>query len=325
MKLRQGLSVGWLLVATMFVGGCGAQSVLLGTTSEHLFVTMDAVAVPGEEIAVRARLQGGDFLRAKSGYVVRFYKADELFAAAETDGDGMATVTFQPTAVGDFPIRAELAAAGFEGNRPEPQELLVICRAADTPIVVVDMDRTVVADGFHAVLVGNPDPMAKSADVLAQLAKTHTIIYLTHRPDAFSAKSKQWLIDHGYPTGPVLLSTTRGFLSGSGKFKTGVLQELGQRFSRIEIGIGDKITDAAAYHANGLRAYVMLPTLVSPNPEPYELLAAELAELDSEIRVVTTWEQVRQGLFEGASFPPDEMAASLTVKAAQLRAAPEQP
>ena len=326
MKRWQGLLTGWTLVAISLVGGCGAEHVLLGTTSENLFVTMDAVTVPGEPVAVRARLQGGDFLSAKPGYVVRFYRDGKLFAAAETNDDGMATVTVRPTAVGDIHIRAELAAAGFDGGRPEPQELLVACRSPQTPIVVVDMDRTVVADGFYAVLVGDPAPMDQSADVLAQLGRTHTIIYLTHRPDAFSAKSKNWLKDKGYPTGPVLLSTTRGFLAGSGEFKTGMLRELGERFSRIEIGIGDKVSDAAAYHANGLKAFLILPMPDSPNPEPYELLAEQLAELDSAVQVVTTWQQVRAGLFEGASFPPAEMAAALTVRAAKLRASlSEQP
>ena len=326
MKVQQGLLIGWVLVAIIAVGGCGAQRVLLGTTSENLFVTMDAVAVPNEEVAVRARLQGGDFLSAKSGHVVRFYREDTLFRAAETDDDGVATVTFRPTTVGDVHIRAELAAAGFDGGRPEAQELLVACRAPETPIVIVDMDRTVVADGFHAVLVGDPDPMDQSADVLAQLARTHTIIYLTHRPDAFSSKSKAWLKNNSYPPGPVLLSTARGFLSGSGEFKTGMLRELGERFSRIEIGIGDKVSDAAAYHANGLTAYLILPMPQSRNPEPYEQLAEELSALDGAIQVVTTWQQVRSGLFEGAVFPPDETAASLMVTAARLRAEmPAQP
>lgn len=321
MKHCQGCSARWMLVLLLVaVGGCGAQGVLLGTTSEHLFVTTDVLTTPEEDVTLAARLQGGDFLSPKPGHVVRFYRDGKLIRAAETDGDGLATATLSPVSPGDVRIRAEVAAAGFDGPRPEPQEILVACRTPETPMVIVDMDRTIVDSGFHAVLVGDPPPMAQSPEVLAELARTHTIIYLTHRPDAFSAKSKAWLRANGYPPGPVLLSTTRGFLGGSGKFKAGVLGGLKERFTRVEIGIGDKVSDAAAYHAGGLKAYLILPVPDSISAEPYERLADELAELDSAVQVVTAWEQVRAGLFGGASFLPEQAAARLSLMAAERRA-----
>jgi len=68
------------------------------------------------------------------------------------------------------------------------------------------------------------------------------------------------LRDKKYPAGPVLLSTVGGFLKGSGKYKTEMLRRLQVGFKKIEVGIGDKVSDAAAYHENGLKSFLIIQT-----------------------------------------------------------------
>jgi len=189
-------------------------------------------------------------------------------------------------------------------------------------MVVVDLDKTVVATGFHTVLIGRATPMADSQRVLARLAGKRTIVYLTHRPDYFSIKSKAWLREHKYPPGPLLLSTPGAFLKGSGAYKSEMLAQLRKRFRKIEIGIGDKISDAQAYHENGLKAFLILPV---PEPEPaaperLEALADELEALDDEVQVVTHWRQIEQVLFEKGSHPRSAMQKQIRKLAADARA-----
>ena len=304
-------------------GGCGAQSVILGTESSYLFTVMDRLAPANQRIELRVRLQGGDLLQAQTGYVVRFYRDGKLFKAAQTDAGGVAEVSFTPPEAGDYRFLVDVAQAGLPEKAPNPQELLVASRQADAPIAIVDLDKTVVASGFHRVLIGDPAPMAGSAALLQRLASTHTVVYLTHRPDYFGIKSKAWLKEHDYPPGPVLLSSISGFLKGSGAYKSDMLRQLKEHFERIEIGIGDKISDALAYHENSMKSFVILQIPESDDPAVYERMAAALEDLPEVIAVVTNWGQIERALFEEASFPPSALKNRLRQMADQRKKAAE--
>lgn len=301
--------------------GCGTEGYVLGTRESHLFTTRDALALPGEQVRLQARLQGGDFLQDMPGYVVRFRRDGQLYRAAQTNEEGQAVVTFTPPEPGDYVFVAEAVPTGFADSPPQPQELLVACRASSEPMVVVDLDKTLVADGFHTVLIGDPEPMADSVEVMRRLAGEHTIVYLTHRPDVFTNKSKSWLAEHGYPPGPVLLSSISEFLRGSGAYKTEMLRELTGRFSGIRVGIGDKVSDATAYHRTGLESVLILPMPPRQDPKEYAKLAEEVATLPEQVHVVHDWREVRGVLFEDTRFPPSRMVEYLQERASELKAA----
>ena len=281
----------WCVAAA---GGCGAQQTLLGTEGSYLFTALDWLGPPGEEARLRAQLRGGDFVRAQPGHAVRFYRDGKLFKVAETDADGMAGVGFTPPAPGDYEF------TGMPEEPPAPRKLLVACRTPDTRMAIVDLDKTVVASGFHTVLIGRAEPMPDSQDVLRKLAATHTIVYLTHRPDYFAVKSKDWRGEQKYPPGVLLLSTLSGFLSGSGAYKTGAIDRLRKQFSRVEIGIGDKISDAQAYHDNAMKAFLIIQP-DGATAEELTRLADALEALDEKAHVVTHWRQIDQVLSGGAS------------------------
>lgn len=299
--------------------GCGAQSILLGTEGEYLLTVRDAVAPPGEEIQLVARFQQGDLLRGRQGHVIRFKRGDDLYKAAETDDEGEARVTFTPETAGNHVFTVEVAAAGLPDDPPDPRDLLVACRPPDTPMAVVDLDKTVVGSGFETVLLGNPDPMPGSVRVLKRVAENRTIVYLTHRPDYFGPKSKRWLKAQGYPRGPVLLSTASSFLKGSGTFKREMIESLKKDFAKIEVGIGDKFSDVEAYHATGMTAILILPIPDDPSAEELEELAGKVDDLPDAIHVVTGWNQVEAILFDGKAYPPDPMAKDLRARAAETK------
>ena len=305
-----------LVVLAVGSAGCGAHGLLLGTEGEYLLTVRDAVAPPGKEVQLVARLQEGDLLRGRQGHVLRFNRGDDLFKAAETDADGEARVAFTPEKTGDHVFAVEVAAAGLPDDPPEARDLLVTCRTPDTPMVVVDLDKTVVASGFHTVLFGNPEPMPGSVAVLKRVAADRTVIYLTHRPDYFGPKSKRWLWAQGYPRGPVLLSTSGSFLKGSGTFKRDMIQGLKGDFAKVEVGIGDKFSDVEAYHALGLTAILILPIPADPTSKQLDDLAEEVAALPGAIHVVTDWDQVEAILFDGKSHAPGPMAKDLRERAA---------
>ena len=299
--------LGVWLAATLAAaaGGCGTQQDVLGTSGSALLTAMDDLALPGETIELTARLQIGDLLRDAPGHIVCFYRDGTLWKAAQTDDEGVAAVSFVPPAAGDYSFTAAVSPTGLNEAPPQPRTLLIACRAAEAPMVVVDLDKTLVASGFETVLIGSPQPMAGSQEVLQRLAGTHTIVYLTHRPDYFGPKSKAWLVEHRYPQGPVLLSRMGEFLAGSGEYKTQALARLTARFHNIRIGIGDKVSDAMAYHRNGLKAFAIVPVEGrTEDAAGLEALADELKALPPAVQVVTGWDQIEQALFAGASYPP---------------------
>jgi len=306
------------LVASALAAGCGAQGLILGTEGAYLLTVRDAVVPPGKEVHLVARFQQGDLLRGRQGHVLRFKRGSRLFKAAETDADGEARVAFTPEKPGDYIFTVEVAAAGLPDEPPDPRDLLVACRSPDTPMVVVDLDKTVVASGFHTVIFGNPEPMPGSVAVLKRLAADRTVIYLTHRPDYFGPKSKRWLWAQGYPRGPVLLSTSGSFLKGSGTFKRDMIRALKDDFAKVEVGIGDKFSDVEAYHALGLTAILILPIPADPTSKQLDDLAEEVAALPEAVHVVTGWDQVEAILFDGKSYAPGLMAKDLRRRAAAI-------
>jgi hypothetical protein len=160
---------------------------------------------------------------------------------------------------------------------------------------------------------------------MQRLASDYEVIYLTHRPHYFGPKSKQWLASHGYPAAPLLLSDVRGFLGGSRKFKSARLKELREHFTNLEVGVGDKIGDALAYHENGLMSILVLPL---PDPivaEELIELAASLEALPPEVHVVRNWRQVERAIYEGVSYPPSNARDWLEDWATDLTAGATQP
>jgi hypothetical protein len=314
MKSLAAMAALWLSAAAL--GGCGVQQVMLDTENDYLFLAMDTLSTPGREIVLQAQVRGGDFLRGQPGLAVRFFRDGVLFKVAETGDDGIAAVTFTPDAPGDYKFMAQVAPAGLGQSPPEPAALLVACRKPDAPLVLVDLDKTVVASGFEAVLLGTPKPMDHSRRVLDRLAQTRTIVYLTHRPELLGPKSKRWLADNGFTRGPLLAGTAGGFLKGSQAYKAGRIAELKKTFTNLEIGIGDKISDARAYLDNGMRAVVILdmpPAGARDRRAKLKRLAEELESLkdDEKAQVVIGWDQAEKAIFDGAACPPSAMRQRL--------------
>lgn len=312
---RTGLLLFPGLACLIACSGCGTERELLGSEGRYVFVAFDQLALPGEAVELRARIQAGDLLRPVEGAVVRFVRNGRLYRAAETDDGGVAAVTFRTDEPGDHGFVAEAAPNGLSAAPPAPREFVVACRRADEAMVVVDLDKTLVASGFEQVLIGDPEPMVDSVRVMKRLAGRYEIVYLTHRPDYFGPKSKSWLNEQGFPEAPLLLSDVSGFLKGSREFKSQVLEGLVSRFHGLRVGIGDKVSDARAYHEQGIKAVLIIHEPRPATPEALRRLAGEVRDLPSGIEVVWNWKEVEAAVFEDRSFPPSRIAGTLMDRA----------
>ena len=298
--------------------GCSFLRSVFGEDQGYLFSGYDTLALPGEEIDVKVRLQSGSFLRDKHGVPLRFQQDGRLLGAARTDDDGYAAVRFKPPAPGDYIVTAEAVPGSLKTASLSPVEALVSCREAGAPLVIVDLDKTLVAAGFRTVLVGDPPPMAHSVEVMNELARHFTLVYLTHRLEYFGPKSKAWLHAHGYPRGPVILADVREFLKGSGDYKIEVIEHLRQRFSGRLIGIGDKASDARAYLANGAEAFLLVRVPEDARAKDLRAVAHSIRSAPANAQVVSDWRDVRQAVVEGTEYPKDRFVGNLLRRAAEL-------
>ena len=277
--------------------GCQQKGYILSST--------DVLATPGQEIQLEVQLEKRN-LRDQPGRTIEFYLGEQPYGSAQTDHEGYARIAFRPEEPKDYVFDVKLVMNGSDEKPPPPCQLLVACRTSDTPMMIVDLDSTLVAGSFSQVLFAKPPPMPDSQAVMKQFAEHYTIIYLTHRLTELSHRSRQWLIDQGYPQGPLLLAPTSQLLCGSRKYKTRVINDLRQRFSKIEIGIGDKISDVRAYQDNGMQAYLLLPNK-GLSPLALADLLRRLGNLTDPVQVVTDWKEIEQGVLGNGHFPPERL------------------
>lgn len=270
-----------------------------------------------------AQVRSAKDMTPLAGVTVAFSRGDWVAGRITTDAKGIATMQWTPPARGNYSFEARIVGVPDESMRDMlavgPSKLLVAAREKKAPQVVVDLDHTVVDSSFMLVMVGGGKPMADSVEVLNRIAKRYGVIYLTHRPDLLGRKSKAWLAENGYPSGPLLVSEIKDVLD-SGKFKSAKLSALRKLFSGVAIGIGDKLSDAQAYVDNGMSAY-LIPDYTE-KPRDMRSLAAQLRVLRGlgRLQVVSTWRQIEQGMFAGSKFPPEKFSVKLELRATRIEA-----
>ncbi len=302
------------------VGGCsGWTQRVFGNESPYLLHAFDVLCVPGQEARLRARLQGGAFLNDQENRVLVFRGPRGIVHRARTDDEGYAEIRYRPEQPGNYRFSVEVShAEGSDERLPEPPELLVACRRPTAPVAVIDLDGTLVASGFEEVLVGDPNPMPRSVEVMQLVAQHYTVVYLTHRTDHFGPKSRRWLTDHDYPVGPLLLSKTGDLLTGSEDYKARRLTEIRRRFERIEVGVGDRFSDARVYLEQGMRSILVIHVAGFEEADDLRDLADDLDDLPEGVLIATHWREVDKAIFTGRGVSREEVRRRLLDRARRL-------
>ncbi len=299
-----------------------ASVVMLGAEHGALYYAYDSLAYPGREVHLAVRLRSLREMKNMANVTVSFYRGRKLIGRSRTDAGGLAHMAWTPPKIGNYHLRAritEVADSHREFLAISDTSLLVVARSRDTPIVVIDLDHTIVDAGFFRVLLGGAKPMDRSLEVTKRIAKEYTVVYLTQRPEVLTRKSKLWLVKHGYPAGPIMLSAGKVFLD-SGRFKTGKLKALRRAYPNVRFGIGDKFSDTEAYVANGLKAY-LIPHC-KDKPKDLRKMASRIRRLPGSARlhVVDNWYDIEAGIFDGKTFPPATYARALDRRASRIEA-----
>ena len=315
-------SQGWTDTILRIAGAVGEKA----AEAERgcLFYGHDVVCLPGKETELAASLLSSRGFSGIANVVIGFSLGETVLAQAATNADGRAAVRWVPPVAGNYLFTAKVLSVPEEGLsdllKLTPAVLVVAARPKDEPMVLIDLDHTLVASSFFRVLFGEAQPMADSVEVTGRIAAKYTVVYLTHRPEQMARRSKLWLARYGYPAGPVLMSRFGQAIGSSGAYKAARIGDLRKVHKAVRVGIGDKLSDAQSYVDNGMTA-VLIPHY-KEKPKDMRKLADEIGALRGKgrLQVVGNWRQVEAGLLRGASFPPESFVRDLRSRADRIEA-----
>lgn len=280
----------------------------------------DVLALPGEQTVLKAKLErdGPGFLNLDvSGVEIEFLTSPppapdqaasgsltapdpaaplpaeaSVLGVARTDGDGIAEVGAKvPAARGNHRYWARLKDPARMKLR-ETESIFTVCVLdRDTPLVITDIDNTILSTRARKVLADEPlevEPLPDAAQVLMDLSRNHRIVYLTARSSYLAQRTRRWLAAHQFPAGPVLLRDLfgewRGFNWSEAEFKRRFIRDhVKKRWPVIRWGIGNTEGDATAYAENDIRAIILAT-------EPRDLPRA----LAAKVQTAADWSQVRK-------------------------------
>lgn len=270
----------------------------------------DALIQPGETARVEILLGRGFGSAAIETYaeqriIVSDVKGQAVFSET-TDRDGKVFFERAYESAGNYYYR--VTCPGKVGDKDVASVLFgVYVRDKDAPIVICDMDKTLVKSSFARVLAGVAEAFDHAAKVVDRLVaeRKMTVVYLTHRPDFLDTESRNWLRKQKFPPGPLLDSTLRGLFSGSEKFKTSEIAKLKKRYPQIRLAIGDKISDSNAYVRNGVRS-VLLPDIEwdKAKGKYWREKLSDMASVGDEVTVCNNWYEIEDAIFKDKPFPP---------------------
>ena len=125
-----------------------------------VILATDMIVEPGQEVTLSASLRSGLKLDGIEGKRLRFVLDDNILAEVRTDGRGNIVLKWKaPAKTGNSPLRAAPTPPTSPRGPVNDATLLVAARPKDARIVIVDLEKTVVASGFGGVLLGDAKPM----------------------------------------------------------------------------------------------------------------------------------------------------------------------
>jgi hypothetical protein len=134
------------------------------------------------------------------------------------------------------------------------------------PVLVVDLDDTVVEGGFWnslrlalGLFYGSTPPLENAPTHLRELERDWNIVFVTARSGFLDQRTIAWLDRHEFPRAPVFFSS-RWLLSSERReeYKSLVIVEIKQRGLTPRFGVGDKASDLGAYYRNDMESILLL-------------------------------------------------------------------
>jgi len=244
---RLGLVAG---VAIAAFGGCGPA----------VLSVSDAIGSPGGPVRLTAFVYR-DTIRGVGdeveGVSVRFHVDGKPVGSARTDDDGWASVQWALPVGGASRFEATATVDG----RTIQAGGTIYTWDKDRIILAVDVDGTLAETDYDDLILDRRDvesqPLPHAQQALEKLSADFHILYLTARPHYYVEKTRRWLRDYGFGTGPVFTAPRLRDTIRHARFKRRMLATLRRDWPNLLVGIGNKAADAQAYGASGMLSLIV--------------------------------------------------------------------
>ena len=261
-----------------------AEEKIPGTLTVH-----DSLTSPNQPATIEATLTGKS-LRTEiplGGEPIELLVAGNVVATAMTGGDGRAVLSYTPKAKGSLPFTVRVGTTS-RGAVVEAGANLAIWERR-TPIIAVEMASLMeapTAQGPTVILPGKDaegrQPMPDAASGLGKLTQFYyNVLYVVTEDkvvganDLVSAQARQWLSDHKFPVGHILVLSSDPAAFGA---KLDELHAAG--WKTLKIGVGRTKAFAEAFLQRRLDAVMV--------PEPAK------GEAPRKAKVAKEWKDVRK-------------------------------
>ncbi|MGH7183997.1 MAG: hypothetical protein ACREJN_18750 [Nitrospiraceae bacterium] len=249
----------------------------------------DSLTAPNQAATIEATLISAGLLMQAGlgGQPLELLVADSVIATAMTGDDGRAYLRYTPKAKGAVPFTVRTGANSGVALTEAGGNLAVWERRS--PIVAVEMAALMEGGGGEGPIVTKPGneadgrrPMPDAAEELGKLTKFYyNVLYVvtvekgTSNRGQANAQARQWLNDHKFPVGHILVLPFDPEALGV------TLDELhGAGWTQLKTGVGRTKAFAEAFLQRRLEAVMV--------PEPAK------GEVPRKAKVAKEWKDVRK-------------------------------
>lgn len=229
------------------------------------YTTMAVDAMPASGAYIfegrKARTVNGSGLTFTgfAGEFVSFWVEDgtswKSLGREQTDSDGLYAFSLTDFA-GGAPPRISYSILEGDGSCAEHYTFLL---PKGAKVIVTDIDGTLTSSDdelFKQIDDGNYDPQEnKSASVLMNrwAKKGYQVVYLTARPHLFRSETRSWMVEHGFPEGPVITANQLVFSESARTYKRAWVNRITKDFGwDVTAAYGNAGSDIDAYEDAGI-------------------------------------------------------------------------
>ena len=262
----------WIAVGTPGVAVVGSLFVVSRrvpyTTVTHVTL-FDVLARPVETIAIRVRLREGFALNDAPGESVTFRLPGAEPVTVLTDEHGIATAETRFDDPGDHRVPLLLPARFREpvprlplayGSPSTGWNIRVFVRTDDAPIALCIVEPTLRPSApWHVEqqVAGPATAPPGSIGTLGRLARTRLIVYITLDTNMRLNATRRWLVENGYPAGPLLGWGGATRTSSFGTAASERIERLNAAWRHIDFALVGNTAAARTFHAVGIRSYLV--------------------------------------------------------------------
>jgi len=232
---------------------------LLAGCSPLILTLDDAMVESGKEARLHAYAEREPILGLRSdvkGICIEFRANGTVLGRAKTNSDGCATIKCKCP-----PGLTRIEARVIKNSESPAAEAHVFEMSHERVMIAVDIDKTLSRTEYKQLILKpedeESDPIKGSRETMRQLSKEFHIIYVTARPRFLLEKTREWLAEHEYPDGPVVVAPSVRVAIYAFEFKRKTLKALRDDWPALLIGIGDRASDADAYGANDMLTLIV--------------------------------------------------------------------